>query len=397
MDPGPFGALVVGFSVYYFALALVRAIVGDPLVALSGGDRAGRRWGRQRRSLAIIGAVALLLVGAVAVPAGSVRLELAMLAAATPVLLLHDGYRYLCWATRRPRLVVVLDGAWLVVSLAVFAGAVAVVGIDSVSGRLVLGAWCLGGVMATLLGRRLVSPISSVDGGSSDVGPDVGSEEARAGRSLGRTQAILAVDTNGLPVVAAALAGPTVSAGLRAATLPFMPLSTVIAAMRMMALPKLRAAVIEDRARATTAKVTLAFAAIAAGTCGAILGLLGLVPVQWLGSTGRLVEPWFAAAAVIVAARVINLPLSDVLSLGADQQRVVHYRLGTTAIDWGATLAGAILLGVGGAITARALSATLSVGIWTVAVARATSRPVAWTGQPLGSDGAHSSASGLHS
>ena len=39
LAPARFGALVVGFAVYYFALALVRAFVGDPLVALGREDR----------------------------------------------------------------------------------------------------------------------------------------------------------------------------------------------------------------------------------------------------------------------------------------------------------------------------------------------------------------------
>lgn len=394
LSPARFGAVTVGFSVYYFVLSLLRALFGDPLVALSRLED-GSECSRSRRAdalwVALIRRLLTIAVGAMvpmvilAVVFGSVRAELGWLALTMPGLLLQDGYRYWCWGRARPGLVLALDGVWVAGSGLLALILVAIDGLGSMSGMRVLVTWTIGGIVSAAVGRGMQARLRSGTGpdGLAALGMSAGDREAT--RSLGTSQAILAVDANGLPVAVALAAGPTVSGALRAAALPFMPMTTVIGALRMLVLPALRRAANGVDLGPTVAKVTAAAAAIAVTSAVATLALLSIVPTRWLGPTGELVRPWFAAAAVIVAARMITLPLSDVLSLGADQARVVRYRLGTTLLDWIATLTGALVAGVGGAIGARAMTAVLAVGFWSAAVAQAVHRSPPASGSPQGS------------
>ena len=384
MEPGPFGSLVVGFAVFYFALALVRGMIGDPLLALGAdgggpvdGDQ-GRGVNRSHDRLALIAAGSVVGILAVAVLAPGVRVELALLALATPGLLLHDTYRYRGWARGRPSVALALDGTWVAVALALFALAAT---LDRTGGRAVLVAWCGAGLVATLIGGRLLDrtpapastqgsgPVRLDDPAPRTTGASTGATEgARTGSSLSGTQMILAIDANALPPALAAAAGATVSAGLRAATLPFMPITTLVGALRVLALARLRAAAVEGRGRAAALRLASIFGLLALliGT-GTVVGLRAL-PAAWLGPTGRLVEPWLGPAAVIVGARVVNLPLSDVLSLGPDHRLAIRYRLAASGVTWAATLTGAIVAGVGGAIGGRAVGALASTLLWAAAI-----------------------------
>ena len=392
LAPGAFGSLVVGFSVYYFALALVRAFVGDPLVALSepGEEDISRCeviresddadvgpvgldaiWSRLRARLAAISLAAVILIGVVAIAAGSVRVELAVLAAAVPVLLAQDAYRYLAWARHRATIVLALDGVWLISSVALVGGCAVGLGSSIVTGRLILAAWCGGGVLSAVLARRL-RPASVSGRPWWRWRPADQSDDLDLAQSLSWTQAVLAVDANGLPVVVAGVAGATLSGGLRTATLPFMPVTTAVAALRVLALPRLGAAVASGRGRPVVTRIALGFGAIGLGASGAMLGLLALAPDRWLGPSGRMVEPWFALGAVVVVARVVNLPLSDVLALGAGTRRAIVCRLSVSGLAWTATVGGAVLSGLQGALAARAGASVVAIGIWGVAVANAT-------------------------
>jgi hypothetical protein len=401
MAPAAFGSIVVGFSLYYFALALVRAFVGDPLVALSpsgagpsdqddpvhghGHVPAGHGpgeldviWPWLRGRLAAIGVVAATLIGVVAIIAGSVRGELALLAVAVPALLGQDAYRYLAWARNRPTVVLTMDGVWLLSSVGLVGAWAIGFGGGSISGGLILASWCGGGVLSALVGSRsgLLDPHRRAGLESPPPAltrrPDGAGSSDDLARSLSWTQALLAVDANGLPVLVAGVAGTAVSAGLRVATLPFMPVTTAVAALRVLALPRLSAAVASGRSRPVAARVAAGFGAIGVGASGIMLGLLALAPDRWLGASGRMVEPWFALGAVVVVARVVNLPLSDVLALGAGRRRALVCRLGASGLAWTATVVGAVLAGLQGALVARAGASVVAIGIWVVAVTGAT-------------------------
>ncbi len=447
MPTRSFGSLVVGLSFYYLALALSRAWVGDPLVALSGppspagpGSRPRAETGRRVSDRQVaVGAAAAVAITLVAVLAASVRLELILLACATPALVVQDGYRYQFWAERAPQRVVLVDGFWVAASIGLVAARLAVVGRQGLSGGWVLGAWLGGGILSWLLAavitristggarRRLCldrlparagwavrlttgrRTTTSADTPAARLADRVGGRSTRrptdrsAVRMLTWSQVILAVESNGLPVAVAGAAGSTVTAGLRTALLPFLPIGTVAGALRMLALPALRSASGRGRGASTigrtpagrntvsrnvrrntvgrntvgrtTVTIVVANLMVAAAFSALGLAVVYAVPEAWLGQTGRLVRPWYPLAAVIVSARLVNLSLSDALSLGADPNSALSYRLGTSALDWVSAIVGAMTFGVGGVIAGRAAAGVVSTGLWVLAVVRAGRTP----------------------
>jgi hypothetical protein len=122
------------------------------------------------------------------------------------------------------------------------------------------------------------------------------------------------------------------------------------------------------------AKVVGLDAILAAGTAAAGLIAVHAVPAGWLGPTGELIRPWYPLAAVAVSARMLALPMADLLSLGAGTDRVIRYRLATAALDWAATLAGALTFGIAGALAAKAAALVVAAGLWARATVTACRR-----------------------
>ncbi len=389
MSAQRFGSLVVGFAVFYLALALGRAWAGDPLVAMadSPADVAGL-WPMLRRRLIVLGSAATLLVLLWSALAEGVRLELAILAVGMPALLLQDGHRYRAWALQRFPRVVGLDACWLATSIAVVGAVVVVNGRSAVNGRVVMLAWVAGGVVAWQLARLLTVQRPSTLGAdeaawdeavqaagdeadetdetdeTDEAGDDEGRQRQAASRRLSVQQAILAVDANGLPVAVAAAANATVTAAVRAVVLPFAPMTSVLAGLRVLVLPVLRDAARRGHVRATIVKVSALYSGVAVAIAVATLAALAVVPNAWLGESGELVRAWFPLGAVVVASRMIGLPLADVLSLGPAPVRVARIRIATSGLDWSSTLIGAVAFGMEGAIFGRAGAGVASLAIW---------------------------------
>ncbi len=374
MTAARFGILVVGFAMFYLALALGRAWVGDPLVALAdSADDVDRRWPGVRARLVALGLLATTAVGAWSAVAADARAELVILAMSIPLLLLQDGHRYRAWALRRFPQVVAVDATWLL-TFVVAVGAIATTGSPSaIDGRAVLLAWVGGGVVSwqvarVLDGRRVGRVAAPERDDELASGDRPVHRDRRSARGMAAQQAILAIDGNGLPMALAAVADAAVTAGVRAVLLPFAPLTSVLSGVRVLTLPHLRRSVRDGYAAAAIAKVTAAFAAIAAVISLVTVGGLTLVPDSLLGESGRLVQTWFPLGAVVVAGRMVALPLADLVSLSGEPVDVARIRLATSGIDWSATLVGAVVAGVDGAIVGRASASVVSLAVWAAVV-----------------------------
>ncbi|MEL7157007.1 MAG: hypothetical protein AAFN30_10450, partial [Actinomycetota bacterium] len=269
----------------------------------------------------------------------------------------------------RPGVVVALDGLWLAAVVAgTLAGAVgsrSAGGLAS-TGTVVVLAWLAGGWASALLGHRLLRP--SLPGTVSAAGAAI--EGLDRHRSLSASQILLAIDSQALPSAVAALAGPAAGGGMRAGVLPFLPLSTALGALRVLALPRLRSRARSGGLGRATAAVAVGFAAIAFGLSVPILLLLATVPDAWLGPTGRMVAPWFPAGAAIVAGRMVGLVPADAVALGAGPTVAVRHRLLTSALDWAAALGALALWGLGPAFWARAGAVWCGVAWWSWALRR---------------------------
>lgn len=368
MSAPRFGAMVVGFAVFYLALALGRAWVGDPLVAIAdSAAEVDLLWPTARSRLTGLGLASMAAVLGWSTVADDVVVELAILAVATPFLLQQDGHRYRAWAVGRFPRVVGLDMAWLLTSCLVV-GIVALASSPSaVDGRLVLVAWAGGGVVSWQL-ARVIADRRSPAADPSTPGPAVTAEDGARSRrfadSLAAQQAILAVDANGVPVAVATVADATVTAGIRAVVLPFAPVTSILSGLRVLILPLLRASVRRGHPRTTMVKVAALFTGVAVVISLLTLGGLAVIPGPWLGESGQLVRTWFPLGAVIVASRMIGLPFADLMALSAEPAAVARIRLATSGIDWAATLLGAVAFGIHGAIGGRAIAGALSLVVW---------------------------------
>ena len=375
MSAARFGALVVGFAVFHMALALARAWVGDPLVAMADSSHdVDRGWPEARRRLVALGLASTAVVAVWAAIADGVRGELALLALSIPFLLLQDGHRYRAWALGRFGRVAGIDAIWL----GTFFLAVAAVGIgrspSAIDGSVVIAAWVGGGIAswqaARVLDDRRLAALRQRDvpraGRLPDDQPDAA--DRRAARGLAAQQAILAVDANGLPIAVAAAADATVTAGIRAVVLPFAPMTSVLTGVRVLTLPYLRRSVRQGHGRKAIVRVSVLFAVLAFAVGSVTATAMAIVPDQWLGESGRLVRAWFPVGAVVVSTRLIGLPLADLVSLGTNPGLAARIRIGTSGFDWSATLAGAALYGLEGAVVGRASAGAVSLLVWALMV-----------------------------
>lgn len=137
--PAEFGRVAIGLTIGFFLVSFQRTVVGDTLLIF-----ARRRDGLVGQARATCGALGLAL-GAVTAVFGVAAPGWVpwFVAAAIPVLLIQDGFRYVAMAVGRSRSVLVSDTIWLL-------AAMVALGL-SLEGRdigVVAAAWLLGGLVA---------------------------------------------------------------------------------------------------------------------------------------------------------------------------------------------------------------------------------------------------------
>jgi hypothetical protein len=377
-----FGRWVAVLAVHHLMVALARSLVSEPMVASAGSRPArgqpperpglgralpGRRWhadegvdrpepgafswgwatGRYR-AIGLAGAVGAATVGWWV---GADGATVAAVALSLPFLVLQDGFRSLAWARDRPELAVGLDGVWIAVTGCLLA---VVVVTDRGSAELVVVCWLVGGLASAVAGRCLVAPGSPwpvPTGGSPPVGrapAQVLEERLHARR---HSQALLTSGRNLLPIAVATVVGPSAAGLLKAALLPYTPILSLLAGLRMVVLPRMQraaettAATPGDRAidRFVTRLVTIHLVVAS----GSVLATLVVVTAAGgrLGTHDALRPDLLGWGAVIAVMIVIATPLADGIGFGRRPVPVVGRRLAEIAIEWGAVFAAAALGG----------------------------------------------------
>ncbi len=368
--PAVLGRVVSVVSVYLLALTLCRSLVTERLVA-GAGDTAATvtGWPGAKRRILLIAAgatLASLLAGLVVRADGA---TLAILVAPIPVLLVQDGQRYLAWATGRPGRAVALDGCWLLVS-GTAAAACAVRGVEPVA-AVIAGAWALGGTASWLLGLVLIEPGArrqpvSTSGRRTAGSFQGGSSTGASGRysRLAYSQALSALSVNLGPIVVALALSPTMAAVAKSLLLPFTPLLSLFAGLRLVTLPALRRAV--DGGRGRQLQASLLGAGVAAALVGSALVVLGLrlVPASHLGDSLGIVLPHLPLGAALCVIYVAAQQLADGMALGHGRDRVVGRRLVAIALEWGGLLTGAVVAGVPGLALGWVIGLGLAAGAW---------------------------------
>jgi len=361
VSPNRFGAVVVGLGCYFGALASARSVAGDPLVALwDTSERRARLWRQAIARYLAIATVAALAMFVGIWLFGGPSSELVGVAIAMPVLLGQDAYRYRLWAQRRPRGVAGLDAIWAGVTLALVLVGISV---DSSPGwgPMLVWAWAIGGCVSLAVAIWMQGPIATISGRNAGVGL------SQAG-ALARSQVVLALDSNLQPGVLAAAAGASTAAVVRAVTIPFAPIAIVVGALRMLALSRLGASGHLHTERPMVARALATNTVAALGLIGFGVAMAWSVPQAWLGEVGAMIRPWYPLGGILMAARMLSAPLSDAVALGSRPHRAVGMRIGLAILDWGATVAGAVVFGPVGAVIGKA--AALSIGLvgWLIEV-----------------------------
>jgi hypothetical protein len=248
-DRDSFGRSVALLAVYQLVLAGTRSMLSEPLVASvslevgrSGASRVAtdHAWRRCRSGLWMFGFGAALVTVILGVGLDANPVMVAALAAALPILLYQDGLRHLGWGVCRPQLAVGIDAVWLAVAAALVP---VVIGNPGVGWRSPVLAWLAGGVVSAAAGAMLLGdrperarPFLDVSGTSLDPGVALRVKPAELVR-LGRSQAIQSTAFNLLPIAAAIMISPGAAGVLKAALLPFTPLLTIFAGLRLVSVP----------------------------------------------------------------------------------------------------------------------------------------------------------------
>lgn len=112
------GSFGVAFAAYLIALGCSRALVSQPLLTLRS-----QHWNHDRTAEAASNTLTALFATAAAVVTGSLglllgRVEFLIVAAVLPITLLQDVLRYQAFRRKTPFAAVLLDGGWLIGSLA---------------------------------------------------------------------------------------------------------------------------------------------------------------------------------------------------------------------------------------------------------------------------------------
>lgn len=227
------GLVVIGFAVYLAALGFQRALISQPLVVSTAALPQEKREAGSRcavvASLLLGAIVALLMVVVGMAIGGSVGRGLLIFSPWIPFALLQDFWRSVLFRDSLGRSAAANDGLWLVVMLVALIPAW-MLGADWA----IVAAWGLGALSGALLGfaqTRLwfVSPLVALRLWRRDLWP--------FGRWLFVGSIAYGVSSQANVFLIAALLGPAALGGLRAVETVFAPLSLVLPAVSLPALP----------------------------------------------------------------------------------------------------------------------------------------------------------------
>lgn len=263
------GRFAVAFAIYLVVLGGARSLISEPLLAQPRGDR-DREAERSAATLTLVyGMMAALVVCGLGLVLG--RPEILVVAIALPVTLFQDVLRYQAFRRKQPHLAALLDGGWLIGSLAAWPVLIRVP-----SPAVALLCWAGAALVGTLAGwwflrPGLAAPRAALHWWRRDT--------RGLATPLFLDSVLVAISTQAVVFVLAAGVGDDALGLLRAGQVYFQPLLLALVAFGMFLVPRLA-----QRPDPPTAgfalRLSAGMAAGAAGVCVLILlaePLLGAV------------------------------------------------------------------------------------------------------------------------
>ncbi|MGH3614019.1 MAG: hypothetical protein ACRDRK_15795 [Pseudonocardia sp.] len=222
------GRFSVAFAAYLIVLGFSRALVSEPLLAIPRDeDRTGEA---ESTTLTMLFAAAgATVVGVVGLLLG--RVELLVVAAALPAALIQDVLRYHAFHRGQPARAALLDGGWLLASVITWP-IVTAAGSTTVA----LACWAAGAVLSIGLGWRALRPRLC------GLGVAFAWWRAKA-RSLANPLLLdgiaYVMSVQGVVFIVASMAGDDQLGVLRAGQVYFAPLTLLLVAVGVLAVPQL--------------------------------------------------------------------------------------------------------------------------------------------------------------
>ena len=355
--PAAFGRFAVGYSVFTFAVSVLRTGLSYQ-VSMKAGDRDALHEESRRAvgaTLAVALPLAVVVLAVVGLGSGTDPALAWGLAVATPFVLTQDLLRYAAVAADRTNAALLSDSLWT--ALLLVAVALRTQGLLSVSGLVLL--WVTGSILAAaiLVWALRIAPLLK----------GAGDWIRRSWR--GRVHVVGGGLINGASVpltagIVAFVAGPVVAAGVAGAGLLMAPVNSLVAWMSLTLLARASA---EDgsRRRAVFLKVGLGAAALAAGW-GLMLFFVpesighALLGQAWPMSIQAIPVIWIQHALAVLAATG-NFYLISIARTRAVLGNGVVVAVARTALG---SLAAFLI----GSVFAAATAETLAMAVWLGAV-----------------------------
>lgn len=387
-DTENFGRWVAVLAVHHLVVALARSLVSEAMVAAAGAPRTepgrggdGFSWSWAVRRYRAIGVAAALGAALVGWRVGADPLTVALVAAAQPFLVAQDGLRSLAWAQGRPQRSVALDGVWIAAT-----GVLLAVALTTGMGtsETVVVSWLAGGMASTGAGQFLVArhqrpigpagpPVIGGQSGDSVTDPDGVTMAARL-HARRRSQALLTSARNLLPTVVALTVGPTAAGLLKGALLPYTPVLSLLAGLRMVVLPQMQRAAEASASAPVGSPDHRALDRFVTRLVGIYLAVAGAAVAVSLLVVRALADPldapealradvigWGAVIAVVIA---VATPLADGIGFGRRPVMVVRRRLAEIAIEWGAVFAAAAIVAPDQVVVGWAVGVAVGGLLW---------------------------------
>jgi len=251
--------VAIGFSTYLMALSFERALLTEPMVALSSDLPLPRRARvtEEMFGLVLIGSLAASGGTAVAgvFAGGGLGRGLLIIAPWLPALLIQDFWRTVLFRDGRPRAAALNDATWLIAM-----AAVAPLAWEIHSAWAVVGCWAFGGAFGTLLGfgqtrclpRR---PVKTIKWWRAKMWP--------LARWLGTTSVVYWTSSYSTVLILVSLVGTGGLGGYRAVSTIFAPLTLVSAAVSLPGLPAISRALVSSRGAAVALSTRLGLLSLA--------------------------------------------------------------------------------------------------------------------------------------
>jgi len=362
-----FGAFLLAYLAYSFALALFRSGQGDVLLlrSVSGKHLVSDIEGFLATAVALGGAVGLVLGSVGLIAGGEIRAPMLAIGLFLPFLLLQDGYRFVFISSGRGMNALQMDLLWLLLQVGLFALFHYLGTLQTSAG--LTSIWAAGAILSIALGRYLSRQAPR---------PENISRWLANGRHRMKGLTLDNLISSGT-VYVGMYAIPLVSnlvtlAAIRGAQVLFAPLEVAINGCRLITLPSLARTLRSGQTGLRRRAVTLT---VAYGMMAGIWGVLIISTPDYfgqavLGDTWSLAEPLLLPFAIGYIAFALSVPAMDSVRSAGTTKMIMVSRGLAGMLQGAGILVGVVAAGAKGGATGFALSLSLSLLVWIYAAIR---------------------------